>query len=48
LCRYSQAVVIVYDDTVFPDGPGLDTVVEALFHDKTAPEGLVALHQTFV
>ena len=42
-----EAVVIIYNDTVFPAGPGLD-VVGALFHDKKSPDGLVALHQTFV
>ena len=41
-------MVIVYNDQVFPEGPPVDPVVEALFHDKKAPEGLVALHQTFV
>ena len=42
-----EAVVIVYDDAKFPNGPDA-AQVEALFHDKTAADGIVCVHQTFV
>ena len=41
-----EAVVIVYDDAKFPNGP--DAAQVELFHDKTAADGIVCVHQTFV
>lgn len=42
-----EALVIVYDEEVFREGPDAE-VVGKLFEDSRAPEGLIALHQTFV
>jgi len=43
-----EAVVIVYDEKKFPNGPDAQTV-QALFGDTNAEhDGLIALHQTFV
>lgn len=47
LKKRDEAVVIVYDDAKFPNGPDA-AQVEALFHDKTAADGIVCVHQTFV
>jgi len=42
-----ECVVMVYDEKVHPDGPALD-IIRDLFQDSDAPEGVIALHQTFV
>jgi len=42
-----EALVIVYDERVWPKGPGSVTI-DRLFDDLLAPEGLVSLHQTFL
>ncbi|CAE7213558.1 CHR23 [Symbiodinium necroappetens] len=42
-----EVVVVVYDERVMPDGPGMAQVLE-MFEDTPAPAGSVMLHQTFV
>lgn len=42
-----ECVVMIYDEQVFPNAPGLE-VVSTLFNDSAAPPGIIALHQTFV
>lgn len=42
-----EALVMIYDEEEFPEGPGMD-VVERLFETTKAPTGIIALHQTFV
>eukprot|EP00931_Biecheleriopsis_adriatica_P009032 TRINITY_DN110145_c0_g1_i1.p1 TRINITY_DN110145_c0_g1~~TRINITY_DN110145_c0_g1_i1.p1 ORF type:complete len:418 (+),score=71.87 TRINITY_DN110145_c0_g1_i1:59-1312(+) len=42
-----ESLVLLYNEQIFPDGPD-STVLETLFEDQKAPEGVIALHQTFV
>eukprot|EP00933_Yihiella_yeosuensis_P080808 TRINITY_DN94309_c0_g1_i1.p1 TRINITY_DN94309_c0_g1~~TRINITY_DN94309_c0_g1_i1.p1 ORF type:complete len:401 (+),score=66.32 TRINITY_DN94309_c0_g1_i1:53-1255(+) len=42
-----ESLVMVYDEKIFPDGPALD-IVDSLFAERSAPHGIIALHQTFV
>ena len=43
-----EAVVVVYDEAVYPEGPSLP-IVQNIFDELGAiPAGLAALHQTFV
>lgn len=42
-----QALVMIYDDQVHPEGPSADMVAR-MFESTKTPEGIVALHQTFV
>jgi len=42
-----EVVVMIYDEQRFPMGPSKYDV-EALFADREAPHGIIALHQTFV
>lgn len=42
-----ETVIAVYDERKFPDGPST-SIIESLFDDNSAPEGMVVLHQTFV
>jgi len=42
-----ECVVLVFDEKIHPDGPAMH-IVEDLFEDNVAPEGIIALHQTFV
>ena len=47
LQRADQALVMVYDEQYHPSGP-TGQMVEKLLDDWPAPDGLIALHQTFV
>jgi hypothetical protein len=42
-----EAVIAVYDERLFPDGP-CPAVLNDLFDDRAAPAGIISLHQTFV
>eukprot|EP00928_Gymnodinium_smaydae_P015575 TRINITY_DN15768_c0_g2_i1.p1 TRINITY_DN15768_c0_g2~~TRINITY_DN15768_c0_g2_i1.p1 ORF type:complete len:416 (-),score=57.72 TRINITY_DN15768_c0_g2_i1:85-1332(-) len=42
-----ECLVIVYDETRFPTGPS-EEQVSRMLDDGIAPEGIIALHQTFV
>jgi len=42
-----EALVLIYNEDTFPSGPGAETVAH-LLEDFAAPEGIIALHQTFV
>lgn len=42
-----ECLVIVYDETVHPDGPD-NQLVSSMFEDQRSPEGMCFLHQTFV
>ena len=42
-----EALVVVYDERTFPDGPDAE-LIEALFDDGHAPPGLICVHQTLV
>ncbi|CAE7619910.1 unnamed protein product [Symbiodinium sp. CCMP2456] len=42
-----ETLVLIYDEKRYPKGPSAG-LVESLFQDFDAPEGIIALHQTFV
>lgn len=41
-----EVAIFLYDETKFPDGPTVQ-VIQDVFDDLPAPEGMVDLHQTF-
>jgi len=45
--RGDEALVLIYDEQGLPAGPNGHTI-RRLFEDARAPEGIIALHQTFV
>ncbi|CAE8722729.1 unnamed protein product [Polarella glacialis] len=42
-----ETVIMIYDERIFPEGPSSEEL-ERQFNDLPAPEGIVALHQTFL